>query len=77
MNSLWSAVNPSVSRKFYENIRNVLMKIEIVENRYKNIELFSKNILKINQKHQDLVDIVQQKISNFDELYNHLKFQIR
>ena len=49
------------------------MQIETVENRYKNIDLLMKNLPKINQKHKDLADFVQQNISNFDELYNNIK----
>ena len=47
--------------------------IETVENLDKNIDLLMKNLPKINQKHKYVADIVQQKIPNFDELYDNIK----
>ena len=50
------------------------MQIEIVENLDKNIDLFRKNFPKIKQKHKNIVESIQQNISNFDELYENLNF---
>ena len=47
--------------------------IETGENHDKNIALLLNNFPKINQKYKEIVDSVQQKISNFDELYNNIK----
>ena len=40
----------------------------MVENYDKNIDLLMKNLPQISQNHKDIVDYVQQKSSNFDEL---------
>ena len=62
---------------YLESFNKVLeifqMQIETVENYDKNIALLINNFPKINQKHKDLADIVRQKISNFDELYDNIK----
>ena len=44
------------------------MQIEMVENLNKNIYLLPKNFPSIHHKHKDIVEYVQKKISNFDQL---------
>ena len=69
MNSFQLAMNPYLESfaKISEGFRT---QIEIVENRDKKIELFSKNLANINEKNEDIVDFLRQKILNFDKLYN-------
>ena len=74
MNNFQLAINPYLD-SFNEISEAFLMQIEMVENSNKNMDLFLKNFSKINQKHKDIVDIVQQNISNFDELYDNLKLK--
>ena len=64
-----SAINPYLKNfaKISEAFRT---QIEIIENSDKNITLLRKNFAKINE---NFIDFVQQKISNFDELYNIAK----
>ena len=61
------AINPYLESigKISEAFRT---QIEIVENRDKNIESFSQNFKKINEKSKDLVDFIQQKFFNFDDI---------
>ena len=67
MNGFELAINPYLESiaKLSEVFRT---QIEMVENRYENIKLFSKDFSKINEKNEDLVDFVRQKILNSDEL---------
>ena len=48
----------------------LFMQMEIIENCDKSINLFINNFAKINEKHKDLEEFVQQKVSNFNELYD-------
>ena len=72
INNFTLTINPYLEsfNKISETFR---MQIEMVENLDKNIVLLLDNLSKIKQKHKDLIDIVQQNISNFDELYNNLQ----
>ena len=67
MNGFELAINP-----YLESIAKTSEvfwpQIGIVENRDKNIESFSQNFKKINEKSKDLVDFIQQKILNFEFL---------
>ena len=69
MNGFELAINP-----YLENFAKIseafMIQIEKGENIDKNIELLSRNFAKINEKNEDLVDYVKQKIFNFDKLYN-------
>ena len=72
MNDFNLIINPYLEsfNKVSETFR---WQIEMVENYDKNIDLLAKNLPKINQKHKDLADIVQKKISKFDALYDNIK----
>ena len=58
---------------FNKLLETFRMQIEMAENRDKSIDLLMKNLPKIDQKHKDIVNSVQQQISNLDELYNNVK----
>ena len=72
INNFTLTINPYLE-SFNKTSEIFRWQIEMIENLDKNIDLLMKNLPKINQKHKDLVDIVKQKISNFDELYNNIK----
>ena len=67
------AINPYLE-SFNKISETAQMQIETIENIDKNIILLLNNFPKIKQNHKDLIDSLQQNISNFDELYDNLSF---
>ena len=71
INNFQFVINPYLE-SFSKISDTIFMQIEIMENYDKSIDLFINDFAKIDEKHKDLVDLVQKNISNFYELHDNL-----